>query len=162
MADVAADSIGESVVRLGRLPVFVAVLECEVRAGGHGILEELCAQRPTVGDVVKHHAARACAFAEDRDLVLVATEQMDISLNPLQSQLLVVDAGVRRPSEVDLVRRQEPEGSKPVVECDCQEAVAVRVPGKGLLAIISLMCITHRCRTAYIKLEKSRPPLPAA
>lgn len=103
---------GEGVVRLRWDPVVVIVLRWKVWTSGNAILEQLGAESTTVRHVLQHDATGTCALARDGHAGGIAVEEVDVLLDPLQSQVLVEDACVDRAFAVDLVGGDEAEGPK--------------------------------------------------
>lgn len=103
---------GEGVVRLRRDPIVVIVLRWKVWTSGNAILEQLGAESSTVRHVLQHDTAGACTLARDSHTSGIAVEEVDVLLDPLQSQVLVEDACVDCALAVDLIGGDEAEGPK--------------------------------------------------
>lgn len=103
---------GEGVVRLRWDPIVVIVLHWKVWTSGNAILEQLGAESTTVRHVLQHDATGTCALARDGHAGGVAVEEVDVLLDPLQSEMLVEDACVDCAFAVDLIGGDETESSK--------------------------------------------------
>ena len=103
---------GEGVVRLRGHPIVVIVLRREIWTGGYAVLEKLSAEGSTIRHILQHDTTRTCTLARNGDTGRIAVEEVDVLLDPLQSQVLVEDACVDSTFAVNLVGRDEAKSSK--------------------------------------------------
>jgi hypothetical protein len=127
----------KSVVRLRRHPVLVSILHRQVRGSSNTASEQRSTQSTSISHGLKHNRASTSGLTTDGYRARVTSKELDIFLDPFESEGLIEDTSIDGTEAVDFIRGEETEGTETVLDSYTDERVVVGVDN-GLHVLLTI------------------------